>query len=161
MKELYNWGVFGAAAGALTGYLLKFISTIFSWIPGVNVDLQSISISGQVSGALNTGLSSYAQKLLGLVPVSLTVPEILWTAIGGAMFMMLGYFVADTLKLVSGTKLKRVASVMVFAGIGAGLVLSGGGIPMFSAIIIMVVDAVVLGFILVKTDEALKLNLVP
>lgn len=163
-KLNFAYAKLGAIAGVATGFLLKTISGLVSKIPGVSLDLQSVSISTSgLGGVVNTGLSSYAQKLFGLVPVSLQIPELLWTAVGGALFMMLGAYVVELAKInFAKSKAGKLATIMVIAGIVSGWILSMSiGIPAFSGIIIMVVDALILSWILIQVDKAAKTKLIP
>jgi len=162
-KELMAYGKLGAVAGLATGFLLKTISGIVSMVPGVSLDLQSISIGTTgLGGIVNTDLSQYAQKLFGMVNVPLSGMEWLYVAIGGAIFMILGAYLADMFGMLKGTTVKKLTTVMVIAGIASGWILSMSvGIPAISAIVVMVVDAFVLSWILVQVDKGIKTKLVP
>ena len=163
-QEYMKWGTFGLLAGAATPFMLKLVSKVVTTISGgaLSVDLQSVSVTGTVSGALNTGLSTYAQKVWGLVPTTLSLPDILWSAVGGALVLMLGLFAAKQFKLLTGSKLRRVVTVMVLGGVAAGLILGGFTmVPTLPAVIQMVVNATFLGLIYIWVDKAFKLNLVP
>ena len=162
-KDLMAYGKLGFAAAIATGWLLGFISNLVSMIPGVNLDLQAISIGTTgVGGTINTGLQTYAGKLLGILPQAITIPEWIMIGVGGALFVIAGAYVADALKLLKGDKQKKLTTVLVIAGIVTGWILSSSiGLPAIGVIIAMVVDAYVLSYILIAADDALKLKLVP
>ena len=148
-----KWGIFGAVASIVTVPLLMIISKFFSLIPGVTVDLHAISLTADVSGAFQTGLGQYAQRLLGVLPIGGL--EIVYTVIGGALFVILGAFIVDKAGYLTGSKQKRVTTVLVVAGLITGAILSWKiTLPTISGVIIMLVDAFVLSFILVKADDA-------
>lgn len=165
-KDVTAWGVLGAVAGVGTGFLLETVSKLASMIPGVSVDLQSISV--QTSGltdVVNTGLSDkislYAGKLLGALPVGLTGMEWLYIALGGALFTIIGAYIADMLGFLKGSKLQKVMAVMIIGGVIVGYVLGNGINLAFESIVIMVVNVAILSYIVVTLDDMLNLKLVP
>ena len=164
-KEYMKYGILGFWAAIGTGFILKFISQIVSTIPGVSLDLQSISLSTSgLGGVVGTGLNTYAQKMFGLIPIAITIPEWIMIGIGGALFVMLGAYVVDNVKQlqIGKTKQGKLANVLVIAGIVSGWILSMAiGIPPLSGIIVLAIDALVLSYILVAVDDALKTKLVP
>lgn len=163
-KDYMKYGILGFVAAIVTGGLLKFISDMVSAIPGVALDLQSISIQTTgLTGVVGTGLSTYAEKLFGLVPF-VSVSEWILLGIGGALFVMLGAYIVDNVKALQMAKSKqgKLATILVVAGIASGWILSMSiGIPALSAIIVMAINAIILSYILVAIDDALKLKLVP
>jgi len=162
-KDMMTYGKLGFVAAIATGFLLKLISQLVSLIPGVNLDLQSVSITTEgLGGVIGTGLGQYAEKLFGLSPVALSVPEWIFIGIGGALFVILGAYVADAANLLKGDKKRQLTTVLVVAGVVSGWVLSMSiGLPALSGIIAMVVDAYVLSLILVYVDESLGTKLIP
>jgi len=153
--ELKEYGMFGAVAGVATSFVLGTISKFVSMIPGVSLNLQSISISGQVSGALNTGLSTYVQKALGMISVPLQMSDWIWSAVGGALFVIIGLYVADMLGVYKGSRLKRIATVFVVGGLVSGFLIAKAiSIPSIPLIITMAVDALVLAWIGVSLDKS-------
>jgi len=154
MKKVRTYAILGALAGVATPYLLKLISTVLSYIPGVSVQLQSVTVTGNVGQAVGTGMGAYAKQLLGLVPLSIGVPELFFTAIGGALFMVLGYGILETIGQFKGSKLRKLTSIMVIAGIVSGWILSMSvSIPAIIAIVEMVVNALILSWILIAVDK--------
>jgi asparagine N-glycosylation enzyme membrane subunit Stt3 len=164
-KEMMGYGIFGGVAALATIPLLKFISGLVSKIPGISLDLQSISIGTTgLGGVVQTGLSQYAQKLMGLLPqIPFTMAEWVWTFVGGALFVILGAYLVEAFNIkFAKTKVGKVATVFVVAGIVTGAILAGQlQVPLISGIIVMVIDALLLSWILVKVDEAAKLKLIP
>lgn len=158
-----KWGMLGFWAALATGFILKFISGIVSQIPGVTLDLQSISVSTTGLGStINTGLSAYAQKLFGLIPISLTGTEWIMVGIGGALSVVLGAYLADMFGMLKGDKQSQLTKVLLIASVVTGWILSMSiGIPAISAIIVLAVDAWLLSFILIAVDKNLKTKLVP
>lgn len=165
MNKMMKYFILGGLLALGTSWLLGIISKFVSMIPGVNLDLQAISITTTgLGGVVDTGLSSYAQKAFGLIPVSLTLPEMLWAFVGGGLFVMLGAWLYDNVKMLQlgKTKAGKLATIFVLAGIVSGWILSMAvGIPAFTAIITMVVDAYILAMIIVWLDKTAKLNLIP
>lgn len=160
--QIQKYGVLGALAGVGTGFMLKFISQLVSNIPGVNLDLQSISISTTGLGnVVNTGLSTYAQKLLGLVSVPLTIPEWAYLAIGGAAFVILGAYIADMINMLKGSKQRQLTTIMVIAGVAVGWIMSMSvGIPALASIVTTVIDAAILSWILIFVDDSIGTKLI-
>jgi len=162
MEKIWRYGIFGAVAGALSPWVLKTISLILSKIPAVQVDLQSIAISGKVSGAI--GGADLAKQLMGYLPFELTTNSFLITAIGGALFMMLGFLIYDNVKIFQFAKSKtgKLATIMVLAGIASGLMMNFSlGIFSLSIIITMIIDALVLSWIWVLLTKKSKIELIP
>lgn len=162
-QDMIAYGKLGFVAAIATGFILKLISQFVSLIPGVNLNLQSVSISTEgLTGVIGTGLSEYAGKLFGLVPVSLTIPEWIFVGIGGALFVILGAYIADATNLLKGDKKRQLTTVFVVAGIASGWILSMSiGLPALSGIIAMVVNAYILSVILIAVDDSIKTKLIP
>ena len=162
-KDYMSWAKVGAIAGVATPYVLSTISKVVSMIPGVSLNLQSISISTTgVNQVINTSL---AAKLFGLVSLNISLPTLLMTAIGGALFAILGAFLLSVLPIPGGwvsDKQKRLTSVFVIAGIVSGFILSSSiGLPAIGALIASFINAYILAWILIKIDASMKSNLIP
>lgn len=163
----FKWeklALFGALAGAGTTWLLGFISKILSMIPGITVDLQAISITTTgLGGVFGTGLGVYAKKVFTTIGVG--APELLYTAIGGALFVLLGAWIVDKVKFLQDlgrTRETKLAVVLVVAGLISGWILAQSvTIPAISAMVIMAVNALILSYILVWIDKTAKLGIVP
>lgn len=163
-KPTDYWKI-GAIAGVLGTVILGTLSKVASMIPGVTLDLQSITVSTTGLGStVNVGLSKYAKSLLGIVPVQLSGMEWLYAAIGGALFLMLGAYIVQKVKQLQFAKSKegKLATIFVVAGVVTGWILSMSlTIPALSGVIVMAVDALILSYILVWLDKALKTKLIP
>ena len=163
-KDIKGYGIFGAVAALAVPLLLKTLNALLSaFSPTVSINLQSIAIETQGLGAVvNTGLSSFATKIFGLIPLPIQPSEWLMIAIGGALFTILGAWLADQLNLLNGSTQKKVSTVFVIAGIVSGWLLSMSiKIPTLPAILEMVINAFILSWVMVKLDKSLKTNLVP
>ena len=121
MKQITGLGILGAIAAIATNFILGFISSLVSIIPGVSLDLQSIAVTttglGQV---IQPGVgSSLANKLLGIVPIPITGTEIAVLAAGGAAFVIIGAIIVDSIKQLqfAKTKVGKLATIYVVAGI--------------------------------------------
>lgn len=163
MGYLKNYGPLGFVAAIVTGFILKFISQIASMIPGVTLDLQAIAVGATgLTEVIQTGLSTYARKLFGLIPITLGIPEFIYLGIGGMLFVTLGAWAVGSVKQLQFAKTKqgRLATILVVAGIVSGWLLAMSiGLPKLSAIIIMAVNALALSYILIWVDGQLNTNL--
>ena len=167
-KPMDYWKI-GAVAALVGGFVFGFISKLVSMIPGVSLDLQSISVSTTGLGTvINTGLSKYAQQLFGLIPSGIaskiTGMEWVYLVIGGAAFVVLGAYILEKVSQLQFAKTKQgtLATIFVIAGIAAGWILSMSiTIPTLSGVIIMAVDSLILSYILVYLDDMTGLKLIP
>jgi len=161
-KQLQGFFLFGGVAGVITTKLLAFISGLVSSIPGVNLDLQSISgTTTGLGGIINTDL---AQKLFGFIPTQITLPDVFMSFIGGGLFVLLGAFLVTNVKMLQFAKTKagKLATIFVTAGIGAGWILSMSiGVPTLAGIIAVSINAWILSWILLKTAEAIWPKIIP
>lgn len=155
----------GGVAAIVTSWLLGFISNLLSNIPGLSVDLQSISVTTTgLGGVVGTGLSTYAQKVFGLIPVSISGMEFVWAFVGGGLFVVLGAWLYDNVKAlqIGKSKVGKLATIFVLAGIGSGWILAMQvGIPTISGVITMAVNGLALAWVFVYIDDAAKLKLIP
>jgi hypothetical protein len=165
MAKPMDYAKVGAVMGALGGIILGLISKLVSMIPGISLDLQSISVSTTGLGSVvNTGLSKYAQKLLGLVPISLGGMDWLYLAAGGAASLVLGAYAVENVKQLQFAKTKegRLATIFVIAGLATGAILSMSiNVPTISGMIIMAIDAYILSWIAIYLDNMTGLKLIP
>lgn len=163
-KDLMKYGWLGFLAGIATGFILKFISQIVSAIPGVSLDLQSITVGTTGLGGIIK--PELGQKLLGLIPAGLplTIPEFIGIGVGGAVFVILGAWIVDSVKAlqIAKTKQGKLATILVVAGVASGWILSMAiGLPALSGIIVLAVNAYILSWILVFVDDNLGTKLIP
>lgn len=164
-KDYTEWGILGFWATLLAAPILKFISQAVSAIPGVNLELQSVTVATtDVAGVIGTGFGEYAKKLFGMVPF-LSLPEWIIAGIGGALFVMLGAWAYDNTKFLQQfgkTKQAKLTTILVSAGIVSGWILSMSiGLPPLSGIIVMVVDAALVSWVLLAIDKNTKMKIVP
>lgn len=153
-----KWGIFGAVAGLATKWVLGLVSTVLSWIPGVDVSLQSVSVTAQVSQAVDTSLGQFAAKLFGIIP-GFTPADWMYAAIGGAAFVILGAYLVDMMNLnLAKTRAGKIATVLVVAGLASGIIVSMSiNVPTLPALVTMAVDGLVIGFIAAKLDPKRKI----
>lgn len=156
-KDMQKYFVFGGIAGLITPWLLSFISQLVSAIPGVNLELQSISASATGLGTVvNTGLSDFVKKAFGVIPLDFTAAGWFFIFIGAGLSLVAGAWIADKLDLLKGDKQRQITSVLIIASIITGWILSlSVNIPAFTAILSLVISAWLLSFILVGTLKAL------
>lgn len=164
--KMFKWGLFGGAANLAAVPLMKLMSGLISKIPGVTLDLQSVSISTTgVGQVINPGLNQYVMKILGKLPsLPFAGSDWLWSFIGGAMFAIVGYLLYENIKALQFAKSKagKVATVFVVAGLVVGALLAGKlAVPTISGAVIAAIDALILGVILVFADDILGLKLIP
>jgi len=160
--KIWQYGLLGAIAVLVNMVLFKLISAVLSAIPGLSVNLQSVSIDANVSGALGTGLGKYAQNLFGMAGVTLPLQTYIIAAIGGALFVMLGYLLVEWAGQLEGSKLRKLTTILVTAGIISGFVLSWSiSVPALTVVFAMIVDAVALSWIYITLDNMAGTKLVP
>lgn len=157
--KIQKTAMLGAILGAATPWMLAAVSKVASLIPGVDVSLQSISIGANVSGEFAAGVSNVANQIFGLVPV--TLPTIIQTAIGGAIFVTAGAWIADMLGLLKGSKMQRLTSTLVTAAVVIGAVMAMAIPFTITTGIILVVNSVILAWLWTMIDNQLKTNLIP
>lgn len=165
MEKLSKYALLGAAGAVITKPLLSGISTVLSKVPGLSVDLQSVSLSTTgLNTVINPGLNTYVQKLLGLVTLPFTMPDWIMLAIGGALFVILGGMVVDYFeldKMLGVKKAGKLAAIFVVASLITTAVLSWTvAIPAVAVLVPLVIDALILAWIFVLINDALKLDLV-
>jgi len=145
--------------GAIVGAALPYVLNILGKVPGINVTQSTISLNVQ---NVNTGLASWAFNVFG---ANVGLPQVLMSALGGILFVVLGAFVVEQLNLYKlvgvNTKLGRLAMILFVAGLASGWIIDFAlNIPGVGVIISNVVGAVALGFIVITLDDMLKLKLV-
>ena len=154
-NDIMKWGLFGGVAALTIGLVLRLINTVDSMIPGVEVNLQSISVSGQVSGVINTGLSKYVQLLFNMVDQSVFTPAgWMLTFVGGEAIAVVGYYALDALKLYEGSRLRRITTVLVAGSVlTTALVSLSLTVPALPVFVTLVVDSLVLAWIGTTLDK--------
>ena len=149
--DFQKWGVFGAVAGVGFPYVLKLINSI----PGISVQ-STIGANIPVQD-VNTGLGQYLINTLGFGSIGL--PEILMSAMGGALFFILGALVIDMIGAMKGSDVVRVSKVALVAGLLTGMILNQLlALPTLAEFVIAVIGSFVAGYLLVTVLKTFKLQ---
>lgn len=153
MVNYQKWFVVGAFAGVLNVVLL--------WLVGLIPAVSNI-LTPYVTG-INTTLSNYVVALLsGLI----TLPGILVSAIGGGLFVVLGVFIYNlkqtpTKAPILKGPLEKLTLILVYAALGASLVLVGLKLPAVPTLITLVINAIITAWfileVLIKRLNIIKL----
>ena len=167
--NLKKWGILGAVMGVFTGLLLNTLSSVInslSGVTGVTVNLQAITVTytgGSVVTLPATQGSQFFAKIFGMIPnigIQQMIPEIVMLGIGGALVFIAGAYIADMLGLLNGSKVQKLATVIVIGG-GVFGYLASKALPGPTVWIATIVDALVLGLIVNFIDDNAKLGLIP
>lgn len=152
----------GAIIGVVTPWALMLVNTVMNLIPGINVELEAVSVSGTVTTGLSTAAEA-TNRALGLIPMEITIPNVLISAIAGAVFLVLGAYIAEMAGQLKGNKTRRLLASLVTAGILASLMLFlvSGVMPSLMVIVSILVGAVALAYGWSFLDDQLKTNLAP
>ena len=154
-NDIQKYGIIGA----ISAVLIQFIITkIFPLIPTVGVTFSSyvLNIREHVSG-VETGLADWAVKLFG---GQLTLPTVIMTAIGGALFMILAAILMDKINIKIKEKVVRLAAYLAMASLATSFILAGiVQVPAVSIFIPLAVNSVVVAFLMVELLEK-KLNII-
>lgn len=157
LKEIIKkYWVFGAILGALLPWALSIINKI----PGITITQSTIALN---VADVNTGLAGWLFNVFG---ANIGFPEIIMSAIGGILFVVLGAYVVNITKLDKTLKIKtkvgRIALIVFTASLVSGWLMDMSlALPGIAVIVSNVIGSVVLAFILVTLDNVLKLKLVP
>ena len=165
--EIWKYGTLGAILFTIGGYTLKLISQLVNMLTGytgVSVNLQTISINADVTGVMRD-VGTLGSQLYSRVPAGLPnfgFNEILVIAITGALFFIGSAWVLNKANWLSGSKLKRLASIFILSAFVAGLIISGTiQFPAMNIIIGTVVNAFILSWLYVMIDDSVNINLIP
>jgi len=152
MDKIIKYGILGAIAGPIVPYLLKLIAML------PVVESPFATFNEKIVG-IDTALGT---KVINFLSGFISIEAILVGAIGGAAFFMLGAYLADTAKLLTGSNFRKLFTVMMIAGITSGWIIAMAfSLPTFVTILNMVINAVVMALILSYLDTTLNLDLVP
>ena len=161
-KDFWQYGILGFVLAYAIVPTLKIVSNTLSLIPGLDVSLQSVSVSGNVSGAFTKGIADLGTAIFSKLPIDLTGVQWLLLGLGGAAFVILGAFLVDLIGQLKGSKMWRLSLVLIVASVISGWILSMNlSIPALAAIITLGINALILSWIIVTIDEFTKINLVP
>ena len=179
-KEIQKVAIFGAAAGAVTPFLLQYVvmpilNILGGIVPAFSAKLAepgtiSINVRESLTG-INTGLGDKVSAwIVDAFGIGVTVPNWAMTiglsAIGGALLFVLGAYVVNMFGMMKGNAKQKTRNVIFAGSIIAGLILGGLAIPeinlgMFNVLIAMLVNAAILAFVLVEIDDRAGFGLNP
>lgn len=177
-KELTNVAMFGAAAGVATPFLLSkvvipVLGKLAGFIPAISLKLAdaspgtiSVSVRDSLTG-LNGGLAGW---LMDAMHLTVNIPGTMYimAALGGALMMVLGAYVADMLGFLKGSSWQKSAAVIFTGNLVAGLILGWStmsfpalNIDFVNVLLAFTLNAVILGWGWVELDKKLGFGLVP
>lgn len=176
-KDLQKIAMFGAIAGLATPFIMKWLvmpvlNFLGGILPAFSLKLAenganptiSVAVRDSLTG-IEGGLSGWLVDSLGL---TLTVPfqTFIMGAIGGALFFVVGAYVADMAGMLKGDKFQKTRIVIFVGSIAAGLLLGSMAVPeigidLINTLIAFLVNAAVLAWVYVWIDKQMKLGMVP
>lgn len=115
--KIDQWAYIGAVAGALNVVLLWLVGFITPLAPYVT------GITPELGARLGTGGARFVQILSGVVPFVETIPAILIAALSGAVMIYLGKWLYTTLPFKMKDRFWKVALILVYAAVAAGIIL--------------------------------------
>jgi len=165
----------GAIAGAATPYLLKFavmpvLDLLGKFAPTVSLKLANPEIAVNVRESLTgiqAGLAGWTTNALGLTVPDSAITMILMSAVGGALFFVLGGMLANAIGFLEGNAVQKTRAVVFSGSIVAALILGTIALPpalnltLVNLLIALGVNAAILSYLYVKIDEKGKFGLVP
>ena len=174
-KEIQKVAIFGAAAGAVTPFILQYVVMPILNILGGIVPAFSAKLAGPGTLAINVresltgingGLSGWLADALG---ISVEIPylqTVIMGAIGGAILFVIGAYAVEAFGMMKGSAKQKTRNVIFAGSIGAGLILGGFVLPQLNigfanVLIAMLVNAAFIAFILVEIDYRGKFGLSP
>lgn len=176
-KERNKLATFGAVAGLITvpimNYLVRpVLDMLGQFTPQISAKLASganpvisINVRESLTG-INAGLSGWLADALGLtLPTQAFMPYVM-AAIGGAILMVLGGYLADAMNLLKGDAQKKTA-MTIFVGSAAAAFIIGGmavpelGISLVNTLIAFGINAAILAWVYVTIDKQLGIGLIP
>ena len=173
-KQAMDVAKFGAIAGVLTSLLIKYLvmpilDALAGIVPGISAKLSDATISISVRESLtgiNGGLSGYLVDLLGITSNIAWMPHIVMSAVGGAVFFLVGAYAADALGLMKGDAKSKTRMVIFLGSAIAAFVLGGFAVPqinidLVNVLITFMINAAILAFVYVAIDKKAKIGLVP
>jgi len=177
--KIEKLAVFGAVAGVVTSFILKYVMMLLNLIapsvPDISIKLANptlaLNIRESITG-LNMGLGTWLMDNLGLTAPANMLGNVAMTALGGALFFIVGGWAAEQLKYLGAKNRAQKGMAIIFLGsLAAGLVLGGVGLPkeltiqagvtFANVLIAFLVNAGVLAFVYSLIDKELGTNLVP
>jgi hypothetical protein len=166
MEQTIKYGVVTGVGALVLKPLLSGISTVLSFIPGVEVGLQSISV--QVTGltdVINPGLNQYVQQLLGYISTTFTVPQFIMLFVGGFLFGVVGALLYNLFKLENLDWLKsryaKLTSIFVIASIVTTAILSMNiALPALAILIPLIICSFLISGLIIWLNDMFNLKMV-
>jgi len=179
-KETQKIAIFGAAAGAVTPFLLQWIvmpvlNLLGGIVPAFSAKLAepgtiAINVRESLTG-INTGLGDKVSAwIVDAFGIGVTVPNWAMTiglgALGGALLFVLGAYVVNMFGMMKGNAKQKTRNVIFAGSILAGLILGGLAVPQINLefiniMIAMLVNAAILAFVIVEIDDRAGFGLNP
>lgn len=170
--------MFGALAGAVTPFIMMYLvkpvlDFLGTFAPDLSIKLANPTIAINIRESLtgiNGGISAWMLNVLGIGIPTLPGPEIVMTivqsAIGGAVFFLVGAYAADMAGMLAGNANKKTRTVIFFGSLLTAFIVGGFAVPaigitLVNTLIAFAVNAAILAFALVAVDDAAKLGLNP
>lgn len=176
-KQITKVATFGAIAGVITtllmDYAIKPILNMFGqFTPEISAKLAqkanpviAINIRESLTG-INAGLSGWLSDALGLtVPSNAIMPWVMG-AVGGALFMVLGYYAANAFGLLKGNATQKTKWTIFLGSLGAAFLIGGMAVPelgitLVNTLLAFGINAAIIAFVYVWIDEQFKIGLIP
>lgn len=176
-KEVNKVAIFGAVAGLLTvplmNYAIRPILNLFGqFTPEISAKLAqkanpviAINVRESLTG-INAGLSGWLADALGLTLPSNAIMPYVMGAVGGALFMVLGYYAADAFGLLKGNAEQKTKWTIFLGSLGVAFLIGGMAVPelgitLVNTLIAFGINAAILAFAYVWIDTKLKIGLTP
>jgi hypothetical protein len=179
MKNLEKFAVLGAAAGAATSFIMKYLMMALNWIapnvPDVSIKLANptlaVNIRESLTG-LNGSFGTWLMDNIGLTIPTSTITNLLVSAVGGAAFFVVGGLIAEQIDYFGAKKSAGKVAAVIFSGSAAAGIVFGGlalpsalsvqaGVSLANVLIAFGINAAVLAGIYSLADKELGTGLVP
>ena len=176
-KQINKLAIFGAVAGLLTVPLMNYVirpilNLIGQFTPDISAKLAqkanpviAINVRESLTG-INAGLSGWLSDALGLTLPSSTIMPWAMGAVGGALFMVVGYYAADAFDLLKGNAMQKTKWTIFLGSLGAAFLIGGMAVPelgitLVNSLIAFGINAAILAFAYVWIDNQFKIGLTP
>lgn len=173
--DIKKLGISGAIAGVATGVLLgkvvmPVLNFVGNWVPQLSLKLANpatleVNIRQSLTG-INAGLGTWFANILGLTLPETPYMPYVWAAVGGAALFIAGAYLADALKMLEGSAVKKTATVIFLGSALAVVVLAGFKIPsinwaLANTVIAMAINAGILAWLYSLIDPKGSIGLLP
>lgn len=171
MVNYQKVGTFGAVAGLVTPYLMKYavmpvLDFLGGVVPAVSLKLSTINVNVRESlTGIEGGMSGWLVDSLGLT-FNVPFQTYIMGAIGGALLFILGAWLANTLGFLKGNDVGKTRATIFWGSLLAGFILGGFAVPeigidLVNALIAMLVNAAILAYVFVWIVKAVWPKLIP